>query len=59
MRINRNLLYVIAIIIVTFWAIGFFIYSIGAIIHTLLIIAIIAIILNVRKRNNPDKKSID
>lgn len=54
MRINRNLLYVIAIIIVIFWAIGFFIYSIGAIIHTLFIIVIIAIILNVRKRNNPD-----
>lgn len=52
---NKNLLYVIAAIIVIFWAIGFLIYSVGAIIHTLLIIAIIAIILRIRKNNTPNK----
>jgi len=39
-----NLLYVIAVILLIFWAIGFFAYSAGAIIHILLVIAIIAII---------------
>ncbi len=40
-----NLLYTIAVILIIFWAIGFFAYSAGAIIHILLVIAIIAIIL--------------
>ena len=43
----RNVLYLIAVIIVIGWAIGFFAYSAGGIIHILLIIAIIAILLNV------------
>ena len=40
-----NLLYVIAIILVIAWAIGFFAYGLGSIIHILLVIAIIAVIL--------------
>ncbi|MFV8369894.1 lmo0937 family membrane protein [Flavobacterium sp. LB2R40] len=39
-----NLLYTIAVILVIFWAIGFFAYSAGSIIHILLVIAVIAII---------------
>jgi len=39
-----SLLYVIAVILIIAWAIGFFAYSVGGIIHILLIIAIIAII---------------
>jgi hypothetical protein len=39
-----NLLYIIAVILVIGWAIGFFAYSVGGIIHVLLIIAVIAII---------------
>jgi hypothetical protein len=40
-----NFLYAIAIILIIFWAIGFFAYSTGAVIHILLVIAIIAILL--------------
>lgn len=40
-----NLLYGIAIFLILFWAIGFFAYSIGAVIHILLVIAVIAILL--------------
>ena len=43
----RNLLYLIAVILIIGWAIGFFAYNLGAIIHLLLVIALIAIILNV------------
>jgi hypothetical protein len=43
----KNLLYIIAVILLLGWAIGFFAYSTGGIIHILLIIAIIAILLNV------------
>jgi hypothetical protein len=42
-----NLLYIIAVILIIAWAIGFFAYSVGGIIHILLVIAIIAIILRV------------
>lgn len=40
-----NLLYLIAVILIIFWAIGFFAYSAGNIIHVLLVIAIIAVLL--------------
>lgn len=40
-----NLLYTLAVILLIFWAIGFFAYSAGSIIHILLVIAVIAIIL--------------
>jgi len=39
-----NLLYIIAVILVIAWAIGFIGYSAGGIIHVLLVIAVIAII---------------
>ncbi|HCE57854.1 MAG TPA: lmo0937 family membrane protein [Prolixibacteraceae bacterium] len=40
-----NLLYIIAVILIIAWAIGFIGYSAGGIIHVLLIIAVIAVIL--------------
>ena len=42
-----NLLYIIAVILIIGWIIGFFVYSAGSIIHVLLVIAIIAIIFRV------------
>ena len=39
-----NLLYFIAVILIIAWAIGFFAYSVGGMIHILLIIALIAVI---------------
>ena len=42
-----NLLYLIAIILLIGWAVGFFAFQVGGIIHVLLVIAIIAIILRV------------
>ncbi|TRX31893.1 lmo0937 family membrane protein [Flavobacterium sp. ZT3R18] len=41
----NNLLYTIAVILILFWAIGFFAYSAGGLIHILLIIAVIAILM--------------
>jgi len=40
-----NLLYTIAVILLICWAIGFFAFSAGSIIHILLVIAIIAVLL--------------
>ena len=39
------MLYIIAVILIIGWLLGFFVFSAGGIIHILLVIAIIAIIL--------------
>jgi hypothetical protein len=39
-----NLLYAIAVILLIAWALGFFVYSVGSLIHILLVIAIVAVI---------------
>ncbi len=43
----RNILYYVAVILVILWAIGFLGYNSGGIIHILLVIALIAVILQV------------
>ncbi|PUZ28506.1 lmo0937 family membrane protein [Chitinophaga parva] len=43
----NSILYVVAVILVIGWALGFFMYSAGGIIHILLVLAIIAILINV------------
>jgi hypothetical protein len=42
-----NLLYVVAVILIIAWAIGFIGYSMGGMIHILLVIAVIAILFRV------------
>ncbi|MBK6785963.1 MAG: lmo0937 family membrane protein [Saprospiraceae bacterium] len=42
-----NLLYVIAVILIIGWLVGFIGYNAGGIIHILLVIAVIAILLRV------------
>jgi predicted ferric reductase len=42
-----NLLYIIAVILIIVWAVGFLGYNSGGIIHILLVIAVIAILLRV------------
>ncbi|HWY98328.1 MAG TPA: lmo0937 family membrane protein [Bacteroidia bacterium] len=39
-----NLLYIIAVVLVISWAIGFIGYGVGGLIHVLLVIAVIAVI---------------
>ena len=42
-----NLLYIIAVILIIGWLLGYFAFHAGGIIHVLLVIALIAIILRV------------
>ncbi|MBC8034395.1 MAG: lmo0937 family membrane protein [Chitinophagaceae bacterium] len=42
-----NLLYLVAVILIIAWAIGFLGYNAGGVIHILLVIAVIAILLRV------------
>ena len=44
-NIMRSLLYLVAVVLVIGWALGFFVYSAGGLIHILLVIAVIAILL--------------
>lgn len=42
-----SLLYIIAVILIIGWLLGFFVYSAGGMIHILLVIAIVAILLQI------------
>ncbi len=42
-----NLLYIIAVILIIGWAIGFLAFNVGGLIHILLVIALIVVILRV------------
>ena len=46
----RSILYIIAIILVIGWVLGFFVYSAGALIHVLLVLAVIALLLGLIRR---------
>lgn len=43
----NSLLYIVAVILIIGWAIGAFVYSVGSLIHILLVIAVIVILLGV------------
>ncbi|MDD2565119.1 MAG: lmo0937 family membrane protein [Salinivirgaceae bacterium] len=43
----NNILYILAIVLVIVWAAGFFAYNAGALIHILLVIAIVALLLRI------------
>lgn len=46
----RSLLYIVAVILIIGWLLGAFVYSVGSIIHILLVIAVIALLLGVIRR---------
>ena len=47
----RSLLYIIAVILVIGWIFGFLVYSVGSLIHILLILAVISILLSLIKKS--------
>ena len=52
-HIMSNLLYIIAVVLIIGWVIGFFAFHVGGIIHILLVIALISIILRVIQGRKP------
>jgi len=48
----RNLLYIIAVLLVIGWLIGFLGYAIGGLIHILLVLAIISVIMGIVEGKN-------
>lgn len=47
------MLYLIAVILIIGWVLGFFVFSAGSLIHILLVIAIVAILLRLIQGRNP------
>jgi hypothetical protein len=46
----RSILYIVAVVLIIGWLLGFFVYSATGLIHILLVIAVIAILLAVIRR---------
>lgn len=46
-----NLLYIIAVVLIIIWALGFFALNLGSVVHILLVIAVIAILLRLIRGN--------
>lgn len=45
----NSIIYLIVVVLIILWAIGFFAYSAGAMIHILLVLAVVAILLRLIK----------
>jgi len=48
----RSILYVIAVVLLIGWLLGFFVYSASGVIHILLVLAIVSILLAVIRRGD-------
>jgi hypothetical protein len=48
----RSILYVIAVVLLIGWLLGFFVYSATGVIHILLVLAIVSILLAVIRRGD-------
>lgn len=46
----RSILYIVAVVLVIGWILGFFFYSAGQVIHILLVIAVISLLLGLIRR---------
>lgn len=50
----KNILYVVAVLLIITWAVGYLLYNVESeLIHILLIVAVIAIVINMYKRKRP------
>lgn len=45
----RSILYLIAVILVVGWLVGFFVYSAGGLIHILIVLAVISLVLGLMR----------
>jgi hypothetical protein len=45
----RSILYLIAVILVVGWLLGFFVYSAGGLIHILIVLAVISLVLGLMR----------
>jgi len=50
----RSILYVIAVILIIGWLLGFFVYSARGLIHILLVLAVVSLLLGLIRRGGAD-----
>jgi hypothetical protein len=46
----RSILYIIAVVLIVGWLLGFFVYSAGSLIHILLVLAVISLLIGLIRR---------
>jgi hypothetical protein len=46
----RSILYIIAVVLIIGWVLGFFVYSAGGLIHVLLVLAVISLLVGLIRR---------
>jgi hypothetical protein len=49
-QVMSGLLYLIAVILIIGWLLGVFVYSVGGLIHVLIVLAVISLILGIIRR---------
>jgi hypothetical protein len=49
-------LYILALILIVIWIVGFFLYSLGAIIHLVLLLALIILLVRLLGRRRPGRR---
>jgi hypothetical protein len=49
----RSILYLIAVILIIGWLLGFFVYSAGGLIHILIVLAVISLLIGLIRRGDP------
>lgn len=49
----ERILYILALIFIVIWIVGFFFYSLGAIIHLVLLLAVVVLLLKIFGRRRP------
>jgi hypothetical protein len=46
----RSILYIVAVIMIIGWLLGVFVYSVGGLIHILLVLAVLSILLSIIRK---------
>jgi hypothetical protein len=49
----NNLLYIVAVVLLIGWVLGAFVFTVGKIIHILLVLAVIAILIRIIRGDQP------
>jgi hypothetical protein len=54
----ERVVYIVAIILIVIWIIGFFLYSLGAIIHLALLLALVILFVKLFSRRRPPRNPV-
>lgn len=55
----KKLFYILALVLIVIWAVGFFMYALGALVHLLLILAILIIAIRISRSSRKETRNRD